>query len=412
MQARVGVLALTVLLSAACGDIVEVASDAAPAPDAAAPPDAAPPPGPCDPGGEPTVEEGYQCLTYAGCALISRCLPIVTVEDCVLMDVRLFDVRAFIHRAIVREATEEGVIAFHPDEVAGCYTTLTEMSCAELIERQGFDELSVERICPAVFTGTVPMDGTCFTALDCEAPGSVCRLSPDCGAEDFCCPGTCVLPAALDGSCDANPCSPGDYCVSGICRSGEPSAPCSTTADCDLGLWCNDGSCAAELESGAACTQLEECPGPEVCLVPPGAEGGTCARVDQADAPCNDSCYGFVCVQPDPAALGTCEPLLDEEGADCADFPCSAAYECSQATDQCDPRGDVGDFCSSDEGNRCRGGIGDGGLFCDSEISGEPTGQCSAPMADGESCTRNDQCQSGVCAGDPETCLPYPGCYE
>ena len=413
MRTRVGVLALTVVLSAACGKIKEVNSDAAPEPDAAPEVDAAPP-GACEPGGDPSVDESYQCLTEAGCSLISRCLPIVAFDDCVKMDLRLFDVRAYLHRALVAEAIEEGIITFHPDEVAACYSTLTEMSCAELFEREGFDDLSVGRICPAVYTGSVAADGVCFTSLDCEAPGSLCNFGV-CEVDDFCCPGTCVFPSAIDAPCGDTPCQPGAYCVDGICRSGEAVAPCSSTADCDAGLWCNGGTCEAELESGASCTQLEECPGPEICLVPPGAKAGTCARVDQADAPCNDGCYGFVCVQPEPTELGTCVPLLDEEGADCADFPCDPAFECSQATDQCDPRGDVGDVCSDQAGFRCGSASGNGGVFCDIEVSGADTGVCSAPLADEERCTANDQCQSGICGGDDPkapTCQTYPGCYE
>lgn len=416
MRTRVGVLALSVVLSAGCGKIKEVNSDAGPEPDAAPGADAAPP-DPCEAGGDPTLDEGYQCLSEAGCSLISRCLPLVTADVCVQMDIILFDVRAYVHRALVREAVEEGIIEFHPDEIAGCYARVTEMSCAELFERQGFDEISLERICPAVFTGTVAADGACQTVLDCEQPGSFCNRSPDCTQDDFCCPGTCVAPSAVTGPCSsALPCEIGAYCVDGTCFAGDGGAVCGNTEDCDDGLWCDGGLCAEEVESGAPCSFLQQCPEPETCLVPPGAKVGTCARVDQADAACNNSCYGFVCVQSDPLELGTCVALLDEEGADCSEFSCNTAFECPQATDQCDPRGELGDVCSDEDGNRCKSGpdVSSGGPFCDNEISGELTGHCSAPLRDDEPCTRNAQCQSGVCVGEPEagTCQPYPGCYE
>lgn len=410
MRTRVGVLASVLLVSAACGKIKGGASDAGPEPDAAAPPDAAPP-GPCEPGGAPTPEEGYQCLIEGTCTMVTGCLPLLTVEDCVNSDLQLFDVDSSrVHHAIVLDAVARGTIEFHPEAVSDCYATLTELGCANLYEKYlgGGDDFTIDRICPGVFTGTVAMDGACFTNLECESPGSLCNGVDACGADELCCAGTCVIPAGIDGSCGANPCEPGTYCVGGLCRPGDADSPCESSSQCDIGLWCNAGVCAPELESGAACTVFEQCPGLEICLIPPGAKAGTCARIDQPDAPCNDSCFGMVCVQPDAASLGTCTPLLDEEGADCADFYCAADFECSPATGQCDPIGEVGDVCSNEEGNRCRQS-----LFCDTELTGEATGHCSAPLADNEPCTQDEQCQSGVCVGDLDpVCAAYPGCYE
>jgi hypothetical protein len=405
MRSCAGVLASMLLFSAACGDIKGGASDAAPEPDAAQP-DAAPP-GPCDPGGNPTPDQAYQCMIEGACTLVTSCLPIFTVEACVNSDLELFDVDSSrVHRAILLDAIERGTVEFHPGEVAACYATLTEFACANLYEKL-IDDFAIDRICPGVFTGTVAMDGACFTNLECESPGSVCNKTGEC-ADPFCCPGTCVIPAGIDGSCAANPCEPGAYCVEGLCRPGDADSPCSSSSQCDIGLWCSAGTCQAELESGAACTVFEQCPGPEVCLIPPGGKSGTCARIDQPDAACDESCFGMVCVQPDASQLGTCTPLLDEEGADCADFYCAADFECSPATNQCDPRGDVGDPCSNEDGNRCKLH-----LFCDNVITGEATGHCSAPQPDNERCTQDVHCQSGVCVGDLDaTCAPYPGCYE
>jgi hypothetical protein len=401
MRTRVGVLALLALLSVACGKIKGGSSDAAPEADAMPAIDAAPP-GPCEPGGDPSAEEAYDCLVEAACKLVTRCFIPYTVEECKSLDLEIFDVRVFLHRPIVLDAIEAGTIQFHPEAVAACYSAMSENECTFLFERAGSD-FAFNDLCPDIFTGTVAAEGTCFTDLECAAPGSACSFSPDCTADDFCCAGVCLSPAADDASCSANPCALGSYCVDGVCRTGEANSPCTRTSDCDQGLWCQAGTCQAELESGATCVNEEQCSGAEVCVKLDADKAGTCGRRDVVDAPCNEGCFGMECVQPDPTMLGTCQPYLSEEGDDCSQRECRIDFECTQATDQCDPRGDVGDPCSNEAGNRCKLS-----LFCNNEITGETTGVCSGRLADGEPCTSTDQCQSGVCA---ETCQPNPGCF-
>lgn len=411
MRTRVGVLALMALLSVACGKIKGGHSDAGPEPDASQP-DAAPP-GPCDPGADPTAEEGYACMMQASCSWLTRCWLPYTLEECMGLDIEIFErgTGVYRHRRVVLDDVQAGRIEYHPEAVADCYSLVTGLACPYLFEHEIAD-FSVADLCPGVFVGKVAADEQCFTSLEC-GEGALCQPSGKCTDDQFCCAGTCVLPGGTDSACDSNPCVLGSYCVNGICRAGDASSSCNSTADCDDGFWCNAGTCTAEAESGASCMNFDECSGPEVCVIPPGETSGTCARIDQADAMCDDSCFGFECIQPDAAQLGTCQPFLDE-GGDCSgDRDCSLSYECPQATYQCDPRGGVGDPCSADEGNGCRLD-----LFCTNAITGEGTGTCSERLADGERCAddefiNNDECQSGVCAGvaGAKTCQPYPGCF-
>ena len=412
MQARVGVLALTVLLSAACGDIQEVASDAAPEPDGAPPPDAMPPPGPCDPGGEPTYDEAYDCLVEAACTLVTSCFLPLTLDQCKTLDLQIYDQDVRLHREAVRQAIEEGTIEFHPEEVAACYQALSGKACT-FIGEHGGGEFEIGDVCPGVLVGTVAADQPCFTSTECDPPGSECLLSPECSGSP-CCPGTCVAAAPDGESCDGRPCRVGSYCVGGLCQTGEADQPCSNIFHCDEGFFCNGETCVAELESGAACGFFEQCSGPEICLIPPDSKGGTCARVDQVDAPCNETCMGMQCDQPNPNELGACTPYLAEEGADCSRLDCSLSFECDRGADQCVPLGAAGAPCSSQQD--CLGGAFSGS-FCDNEITGEEVGQCTDRMADGETCTDGDQCQSDICqtpapalGGVPSVCTPFPDC--
>jgi len=401
MRTRVGVLALTILVSAGCGKIKEVSSDGAPESDATPEFDAAPP-GPCDPGGEPTFDEAYDCLIQAGCELVTHCFIPYTVEQCKTLDLELFDLDVRLHREVVRQGIEQGTVVFHPEVVADCYAAITGKECPFLFEH-GNDSFDFGDLCP-VFEGTVASEGVCFTASECELAGSECLLGACENAA--CCPGTCVAPAADNESCDGRPCGAGSYCVAGLCRPGVESSPCSDTGDCDEGLWCDGEICQPELESGASCVVFESCPGPEVCLVPPGSKSGTCARIDQPDAPCNDQCMGLQCDQPNPSELGSCVPYITEEGEDCSVLSCGLSFECDRGADQCVPKGEVGAECL-DSFDDCVPG-----LFCDNEITGPGTGHCTARLAAGETCADDDHCHSDFCddTGDP-VCAPIPDCW-
>lgn len=414
MRTRVGVLALLVSLSAACGDINEVSSDGAPpGPDAAPEADAAPP-GPCDPGGEPTYDEAYDCLIEAGCSLITRCFLPLSLEQCKKLDLEIYDLNVRIHRETVRQGIAEGTIEFHPEEVAACFAAVTGKECTFIAEHGGSD-FEFGDLCPGVLVGTVAAEEQCFTGTECAPAGSECVLvSPDC-SESACCPGTCLAPADDGESCDGLPCGVGSHCVGGICQSGEEDQPCGSIGDCDEGFYCNGEQCVPELESGAACGFNEECPGPEICLIPPDSKGGTCARVDQEGAPCNEECLGFQCDQPDPLVLGTCVPFITEEGADCSRLDCALTFECDPAADQCVPLGEVGAPCADRQD--CVAGIFTGGGFCDNEITEAEVGQCSDLLADDEPCTDESQCQSGICdtvaptlGTLPRVCLSFPDC--
>jgi hypothetical protein len=409
MRTRVGVLALLVSLSAACGDINEVSSDGAPpGPDAAPEADAAPP-GPCEPGGEPTYDEAYDCLIEAGCSLVTRCFLPYTVEQCKNLDLEIYDQDVYLHREAVRQGIAEGTIEFHPEEVAACFAAVTGKECTFIGEHGGSD-FEIGDLCPGVLVGTVAAEGACFTGTECAPAGSECVLSPDCSGS-ACCPGTCLAPADDGESCDGLPCGLGSHCVGGICHSGEEDEPCGNINDCDEGFYCNGEGCVPELESGATCGFNEECPGPEICLIPPDSKSGTCARVDQEGAPCNEECMGLQCDQPDPLVLGTCVAYLAVVGAECCRLTCSFGFVWDRGADQCVPLGEVGAECT-DTFDDCVPG-----LFCDIDITGIEPGHCAARLPDDEPCTSEDQCQSGICdtiaptfGTLPRVCLAFPDC--
>lgn len=413
MRTRVGVLALSVVLSAGCGKIKEVNSDAGPEPDAMPEADAAPP-DPCAEGGEPTFEEAVTCVKSEICELFSRCFAPFEEGQCdENVPFTLFGERSQFNEHAIAEAIEAGIIEFDPAGVAACLAFFRETSCADFAQLSG----QLTDFCP-VLSGTVADGDDCVIDYECATPHAVCSEVTKCDVEDYCCVRGCVAPSPVDGPCDdsedALRCEPGDHCVFEVCRNGEDSAQCSLNSDCDLGLWCEDGSCRPEVASGAECYNDEQCPGPETCLGN-NLEGGkiawVCGRSDREGDRCDGSCNGFDCDQPSQSELGTCVPYLQEEGADCSVRNCALpSWTCDNGADQCVPRIGVGEVCSASVTEQCQFG-----LICTRFITGEPTGVCTGPQADGERCDDDDECRSGVCSGggpDEQTCQPYPGCYE
>ena len=387
---------------------MEVVADAGPEVDAAVEPDAAPP-GPCEEGGEPTFDEGYDCMLNAFCGFIGRCGPAfvaLTVEECRRFPLTLFDTGDVqFHRGLVGEAIDEGTVEYHPEAVAACVATMDELECPFLAEHSFFD-FDFTTYCP-IFSGTVAAEGTCFTMTECAEPGAICLQLPECEDTDACCPGTCSSVSDTGVECTATlPCKSGDFCVAGFCATGAADAPCINTSQCDRGLFCNVETCQPEAEPGSTCFIDDQCPGAETCITVPGDKNGTCGRSDRPGDMCDEFCFGGNCVQPDPDALGTCFAFGSEEGADCSGGFCSRAFECNPATNQCERRGGIGAACLN--------GFDDcqPGFFCDREITGAEMGVCAERLPDGEPCTSDSHCQSELCEGDPLACVPYPGCFE
>jgi len=414
MRTRVGVFALVALLSVACGKIKGGGgSDAAPGPDATAA-DAAPP-DPCAEGESPTLDEGLACISNAFCGVFSRCLAPFEPGQCDNFPLNPLGEGGNFTLHAVAEAIEAGRVNYDPAGIRVCLDFIEGLSCAELNEVPG----GLLDHCPFL-SGTVADGDDCVIDFECATPHALCNEPTKCLPDDVCCVHGCTPPAAIDMPCvqGETECEPGAYCVyngdSYVCAGGEANDICDSGSDCEVENYCSYGTntCQPELASGAPCAQDEACPGAETCLGDDlsGAKGGTCGRSDREGDRCDGDCFGFVCDQPDPTALGTCVPYLQEEGADCSKIPCSLfGWVCDRGADQCVPRPGLGDACNNSDLGECQFG-----LFCTNDITGDPDGVCATKLADGERCSSDSQCDSGICGGDPEgtTCQPYPGCYE
>lgn len=201
------------------------------------------------------------------------------------------------------------------------------------------------------------IDGKCSLEYSVVGSGAKCDSTNLCQATYFCgSDGTCQAAGAAGANCTATSyhCIPGYYCNtdSFTCIAffvGKSGDKCSVTANCDVGLYCNSGSCASTAtSSNADCDDSgnsTSCSNGESCI-PTGKcnanfyEAGKCTAVgvtsdikkkEQAFWNCQNKNINNVCEDPwtckdctDQACdLGVWGDLYDK--GDCGGGFCSSA---------------------------------------------------------------------------------------
>jgi hypothetical protein len=198
--------------------------------------------------------------------------------------------------------------------------------------------------------GTGPDAAEAEAGSNVDAAPSVC--SSDCSDSDPCTDDRCVAGACTNPpfsgarECDGIACTQGDMCVAGKCQPGAPNhAACAddgnrcTAETCVAGAGCNRSNAGAE---GRSCDDNIPCTSPDTC------SNGVCRGVDTC-------ANGQVC----SAAQRIC-------------LACTGPQDC-----------DDGDPCTTD--------------VCNSGQCGHSNN--TASCNDGKSCTSNDVCSAGRCAG-------------
>ncbi|MCB9850760.1 MAG: hypothetical protein H6817_08650 [Phycisphaerales bacterium] len=248
---------------------------------------------------------------------------------------------------------------------------------------------------PAIEAGGCD-DGDACTIND-SCTNGICAGEPvDCShLDDACNVGVCVgstgiceaVPRNEGGTCDdGDACTINDACASGVCE-GTLRDCSSLDAGCTLGV-CNpsDGSCFAQpVGEGGACNDGDGCTVDDTCV------SGVCAGLPKDCSGLDGSCNTGVCV----GTSGVCVAEPANEGGACDDGNgCSVSDACSNGA--CIG---VGMDCSSLD-DACNAGfcVGTTGL-CDATPTNEG-GTCD----DGDRCTIDDACATGNCAGVPVDC--------
>ena len=252
--------------------------------------------------------------------------------------------------------------------------------------------------------GNTCTDDTCAVAVGCQhgnnsAPctdsnpctvGDVCAggacksgvvLSCDDGnpcTKDTCKPSGCVYTPDNGAQCsDGNLCTTADSCQGGFCQG--------TTKSCDDANVCTDDSCVPATgckytANAETCSDSNACTSGDVCA----------AKSCQPGAPvdCDDS---NVCT------TDSCAPLTGCKTTPANGLSCDDTNECTVA-DTCSGGFCVGQQKSCFDGEECTVDTCDPQTGC---IYPPLTG----PGCDDESaCTASDSCAAGICTGDPVDC--------
>jgi len=286
----------------------------------------------------------------------------------------------------------------------------------------------------ACTTGDACGSGSCAGKRTCACLGVAdCDDKNACTLE-ACNSGACVyVNAAADAKCsDNNACTEGDACSGGLCVASaakvcDDSNACTLDA-CVPDLGCVSGPLAVACDDGNTLTINDFCQG-GACIGLPAACTSDAACSD-GNACTDDACMAGACAHK-PAGMGkACEDgngcTVDDSclaGACLPGMPtsCDDANVCTD--DTCDPKNGAcqhsanatpckdGNACTTQDA--CASGVcvGAGKLFCDdgnlcSDDACDSVAGCThtagtASCDDGDACTLADACTASACAGGP-----------
>ncbi|MBI5609904.1 MAG: hypothetical protein HY902_13610, partial [Deltaproteobacteria bacterium] len=278
----------------------------------------------------------------------------------------------------------------------------------------------------AASEGALCDDGNACTTKDLCAAGAcggagtlACDDQNPCTV-DSCNPisGCINLPAAASTACDdGDACTANDTCLAGKCQPGAMICQCQNNADCgkyEDGNQCNGAlycdksagapyTCKLNPASVVVCVTSQDSPCQKNTCVP--ATGECKLVVAPGNTPCDD---GDSCTVGDFCEQGLCQggsnTCYCKKDADCAPFEdgnlCNGALFCNKATSQCQVNPVSVVSCQTVDDT-----------YCQQNLCNPKDGKCY-PMPvhqgkacdDGNACTPNETCQSGVCSTATNTC--------
>ncbi len=205
---------------------------------------------------------------------------------------------------------------------------------------------------------------------------------------------------------DGNLCTTGESCVSGQCVGGQPLS-CTPLDDCHETGVCDPttGLCTTpEKQDGAACNDADLCTTGDACL------SGMCVGAEPVSCFDGSACTAEVC---DPAVGCVSSTISCDDGNACTTDGCDAGSGCTHTAVVCDD-GDActADTCNPASGCAIAPVSCDDGNACTTDGCDAQTGCLHAALScnDGEVCT-TDSCDPAVgCTTAPVACDDAVAC--
>ena len=190
-----------------------------------------------------------------------------------------------------------------------------------------------------------PSNDTCIHYED-----DIFYVRPCANATDYCAPAdhpshaptTCIAlnPSTYQGY-PGDPCTDNSSCISATCTRGKcvgtlEGANCSTSSQCDPGLYCMEGTCQKQLPAGSTnCTSIFDCVNTAMCNTTTGSDTGNCVELFSVEegtvvSDCADN-FSYMCES------GSCvnEGFLTGNDGHCTQAFKSQTYpqECTEDTE-------------------------------------------------------------------------------
>lgn len=302
-------------------------------------------------------EQFAQALAMGRCGALQKCIGAAMLldsyrgNDCVEVLTHQYQERDYHW---LTKAVALGHVKFRGDQLAKCQSDVTALGCDVQSRR-------LPASCEDAVEGTVDVDGPC-------------SIDQECTGNDYCdkgsletCPGSC---ASLQSN----------------------GLPCSTSSQCNDGLVCRGGSCAAPLNEGDTCTQylqFGECPPGLACQGMGSSASLTCQSIA--------SLY-----------VGKDGDACDAFGKLCQDGLACASQSSSNTKGKCSPIAAAGGTCRAAAPSQCPSD-----QYCKSTTSSDRVspgkdGVCSDKPTDGQDCDTAVGCKKGsICSTVDNKCHTY-----
>ena len=323
------------------------------------------------------LDEELLPIAFSVCEQRVECGEIRALEDCA-------DISDAVPDSLRRmvDLIDSGDATVDEDALETCLEALSKCDLSPA------EEVALEESCALAVVGSKELGADCI--IDSECASNYC-FEEDC--EDECCEGTCEE-------------HPHDN------TWGEPGDPCDSETPCNSEGYCREGTCAKVIAEGEVCDEPNACaaglycsfdqlqigrlpPAPPTCRPLPD-EGDDCLAPVEAPPTCG---HGLYC----DFELFTCTPV-GEVGDDCEPrrfgSTCLPSLYCDGESDTCQELPAAGESC--DETERC---------YLDSYCAFDPeeeTLECVTLKDNGDECDDEDECKSGYCDKETETCAKGP----
>ena len=307
---------------------------------------------------ESTMQTLY-CETFMDCGISFYSMIFKNTQECI----DFFKEEGNMDFSKIVAKVNSGAVKYDAVKAAACIAAMEETGC------KIFDLPSPD-ICEGTFEGTVENGGEC--TIDQECISRYCDIQAGC-------PGKCSPQAAVGETCNAGESScvhgadcNGDKCVdfTGIIADGES---CDEAFQwCGENSYCMGGKCQPKLGEGDDCSEYEDACGKGM-YCSPEKDNNVCVTgsiVEEDGATC------------DPTEGTVCNPLLN--------LYCHLNYNTFEGT--CGAPKEEGDTCL-DTTEEMYYTCGEG-LYCKTELT---SGTCTKLKDLGESCTTDNECESGYC---------------